>query len=219
MTDLPPLPHRGDKFAALQQQKSQKPVAPKRDKFAAMQSRNDAAVSSQPHQDEPIRPDQSHVAQLQKQKFSKVWDDLQQAEAATLRLLQLARETAESLVNADTLDDNENKHQTPPTDDFLETLHKVHALLSPHASLVKAYVAPTEPNKTYLAKVELGMARQKRNVIQAWNKLLEEQDNSDFGVEEPELGAAGGGGPLAATVESNTLETAGSKRKRDDGVL
>ncbi|GKY98596.1 hypothetical protein MPSEU_000816300 [Mayamaea pseudoterrestris] len=214
MTDPAPA-QRGDKFGALQEkQQQQNPVtAPKRDKFAAMQSRNSeenaapSLTSLSPSQ-EPKQAEQVSTATLQNEKFSKVWNDLQLAEAATLKLLQLARETAESLTQADTLDDNQQA--LPPTDEFLESLQSIHSRLAPHAFLVKAYQAPTEPNQTYLAKVELGMARQKRNVIQAWNHQLKNEGDQDKHESILQNVAAVGGCSDASSLE------VGSKRKRDN---
>ena len=203
MTDPSP-PRRGDKFAALQQQQHQAAAAPKRDKFAAMQSRseNETITVSGCSPQEVVDSKHAEASKLQNKKFSKVWSDLQLAEAATLRLLRVARDTAESLIHADTLDPDNPQQDAPPIDDFVTTLQQVHSLLSPHAHFVKAYQAPTEPNKTYLAKVELGMARQKRNVIQAWNKLLQEQEQDGENKD--------GRGDVVS------IEEIGSKRKRDD---
>ena len=201
MTDPSP-PRQGEKFAALQQQQQ---AAPKRDKFAAMQSRSYEEEKAVPGPEERVDTKHLEASKLQKQKFSKVWNDLQLAEAATLRLLRLASDTAESLIHAETLD-ADNPHDAPPIDEFVTTLQSVHSLLSPHAHFVKAYQAPTEPNKTYLAKVELGMARQKRNVLQAWNKLLQEEQDG-----EPD-GRDNG----ASQSTSGSVQEIGSKRKRDD---
>jgi hypothetical protein len=206
MTEPVP-PRRGDKFAAMQQQQqNQPPQAPKRDKFAAMQSRSEAAPLEQPHKPQQPPPP-SEEAKRQKEAFSRVWDDLQLAEAATLRLLRLARDTADCLTHADSLDDkhNNNNGKIPPVDEVLSTLQDIHSRLSPHAHLVKAYQAPTEPNQTYLAKVELGMARQKRSVIHAWNQLM---------MQEQQESITNNGSAL----ESSDLEAfaVGSKRKRQD---
>jgi hypothetical protein len=221
---MPDPPFRGNKFAALQQQQQEKqqasntdntqslestpPVnntsaAPKRDKFAAMQttqltSRSDVS-SAAAAADSSIEHTKQRAIANQR---SQVWKDLQQAEALTIQLLQLAQETAQSLVRADEID-QEVRRPPPPTDQYMETLAQIHARLRPHVHLLQAYQHPTEPNPTYISRVEWSIAKQKRDLLQDY--LAEEQ---------------GRGGAMMGSANNNgddttmTEETAGVKRKR-----
>lgn len=121
-----------------------------------------------------------------------VWSDLCKAEAQTIKLLQTAQTTATHLAAAASYnnnDDNDSKStntkskntsdatgdpDTPSGSqvtaiqkcmkDYQSTVEQIHALLAPHADLVKAYQAPTRLNRMYQARVELRLAEEKRQV-------------------------------------------------------
>ena len=139
---------------------------------------------------------------------SAVWKDLEEAEAATIRLLQLSQKTTQRLARSTTAnnidndddDDANAKDEESPlslqecTEQFRETVSKIHTKLAPHSSLVKPYAAPRSINRMYQTRVELRLAREKRALLQEFLRLEgeEKKEQTARGVVVV-VGGAGGG--------------------------
>jgi hypothetical protein len=92
--------------------------------------------------------------------------------------------------------------------DYQRTVEQIHALLAPHADLVKAYQAPTRLNRMYQARVELRLADEKQNLLQEFLRLQKEEETAATTTTT----VTGGGS--AAGMEG--VESESSKRKRPD---
>jgi uncharacterized protein YeaO (DUF488 family) len=80
-----------------------------------------------------------------------------------------------------------------------ETLAHLHAKLAPHADLVKAYQEPQRVNRMYQARIEEGLARQKKELLSRM-VALEQQAKSELSS--------------AAVAESTEPVVHGESRKR-----
>jgi hypothetical protein len=180
-------PPKRDKFAALASAQAQAssttaatataPVAPKRDKFASMQTtmaapRRDkfAAVQQQKIEDEKHQKQKKIQARCHQR--DSVWKDLADAEAAVCKLLQLAESTATKLT--DFISNPQQNIDEPEA--FQETLNTIHGLLKPHAHIVQAYRPPTHINRMYLQRVELRIAENKRALLQDYVELTTKEN-------------------------------------------
>jgi hypothetical protein len=92
--------------------------------------------------------------------------------------------------------------------DYQSTVEQIHALLAPHADLVKAYQAPTRLNRMYQARVELRLADEKQNLLQEFLRLQKEEETAATATTT----VTGGGS--AAALEG--VESESAKRKRPD---
>lgn len=205
----PVAPPKKDKFASMAAAAAA--PAPKRDKFASM-----AAVATTPPTSQPAQTqskEQAHES-LQKRlaQRNQVLKDLQQAEGWTWQLMCLARNTTRSLSDVSKA---ENAHDeiSHLSKQYRDTLEQIHSLLSPHASLVKAYqnhsvdkkmeeaVVDSADNKSktemnmYAARVEMRLAKERRDVLQELLRLEQQQVDSS---------------------KQETSSSAGEKRKRQD---
>jgi hypothetical protein len=93
--------------------------------------------------------------------------------------------------------------------DYQSTVEQIHALLAPHADLVKAYQAPTRLNRMYQARVELRLADEKQNLLQEFLRLQKEEETAATTTT-----TTGTGGGSAAALEG--VESESVKRKRPD---
>lgn len=193
MSDAP----KRDKFAAMAAHQQPQATAPKsaakRDKFSAISSPRGnkfAAMatqqaSSKSAQEEQKKKDDLERIKQRSQQRDKVWKDLQDAEAATMKLLSIAEETAKRLSARQV--DNETAELSQQ---YSDVLAKIHAHLAPHASLVQAYTAPARTHRMYLARVEQRIAGEKRNLLKEYLRMEEEQT---VGTKEEMSGIATGG--------------------------
>jgi ABC-type transporter Mla subunit MlaD len=103
-----------------------------------------------------------------------VWKDLDDAQGLVLDLLEHAQQTAATLAAhtstaAEDADDDANGSLVSITRRLAartrETLAHLHAKLAPHADLVKAYQEPQRVNRMYQARIEEGLARQKKELL------------------------------------------------------
>jgi hypothetical protein len=166
-----------------------------------------------------------------------VWSDLCKAEAQTIQLLQTAQTTATHLAaaasynnsNSENDSKSNNKHKnsidgarSDPDKasssqvtaiqkcmkDYQSTVEQIHALLAPHADLVKAYQAPTRLNRMYQARVELRLADEKQNLLQEFLRLQKEEETA--ATTTATTATEGGSAAIMEGVESES-----SKRKRE----
>jgi hypothetical protein len=158
--------------------------APRRDKLAAMGQRISPSTGEasllpespkQKEQEEAQESRRNAMEERARQRDS-VWKDLERAEAATIKLLQLAQETAATLADATnsvipltTLSKNAAAYR--------DTLSNIHDWLSPHSSLVVAYQAPSRTNHVYEARVEWRLAEEKRALLQEFLRLHKHQES------------------------------------------
>jgi hypothetical protein len=176
-------PPERDKLAALASAQAQDSsstsataTAPKRDKFASMQTtkaapRRDkfAAVQQQKIEDEKHQKQKQIQARCHQR--DSVWKDLDEAEAAVCKLLQLAEITATKLTNFIT---NPQQNLDEP-EAYQETLNTIHGLLKPHAHIVQAYQPPTHINRMYLRRVDLRIAENKRALLEDYVKITKQE--------------------------------------------
>jgi len=166
-------PPKRDKFAALAQQSSSDAFR-RRDKFAALERRGDPVVVTHEQQQE------TQEQKLWKERMEQrqaIWKDMEQAEALTIKLLQLAQETATSLATTTTTTSTVDKNQVSSmANEFSQTLTRIHQCLLPHAAHVKAYTNPSRINRMYQARVELRLAQEKREIIQELLSLEQQQE-------------------------------------------
>jgi hypothetical protein len=180
---------------------------------------------------------QTAALQQRMDQRAAVWSDLGRAEAQTIQLLQTAQTTAAHLAaassssstnttanNSSSSSDAHNNDPDRPSrpqeaalrrcmTDYQTTVEKIHALLAPHAALVKAYQAPVRINRMYQARVELRLAEEKRQLLSEFLRLQQEEITTSTTVTT----VAGGGGAAAGTaMEIQLLEPESSKRKRQD---
>ena len=191
-----------DKFASLAAASAAAgPASAKRDKFASMAAAHSHEASSTEEAPGSNRARRDKFAAVQQQKKvddvhkkkqavidkcrqrDQVWKDLDTAEAAVTRLLQLAEQTA-SILAAQTAqalhpddDDSSSSLQTLPLQ-YQETVNEIHTLLKPHAAHIKAYVAPTRVNRMYLQRVEHRLAESKLRLLQEYNLEVEQQQSA-----------------------------------------
>jgi hypothetical protein len=192
-----------DKFASLAAASAAAagPASAMRDKFASMAAAHSHEASSTEEATGSNRARRDKFAAVQQQKKvddvhkkkqavidkcrqrDQVWKDLDTAEAAVTRLLQLAEQTA-SILAAQTVrnlhpdeDDNSSRLQTLPLQ-YQETVNEIHTLLKPHAAHIKPYVAPTRVNRMYLQRVEHRLAESKLRLLQEYNLEVEQQQSA-----------------------------------------
>jgi hypothetical protein len=149
------------------------------------------------------------------------------AEAQTIQLLQTAQTTATHLAAAASYNNNSDNDSKSDPDkasgsqvtaiqkcmkDYQSTVEQIHALLAPHADLVKAYQAPTRLNRMYQARVELRLADEKQNLLQEFLRLQKEEETAATAATTVTPSITGGGS--AAVMEG--VESESSKRKRQD---
>ena len=188
---------------------------PRRDKFAAVQQQKTVHDREQ----------KKKVVQERCQQRDSVWDELDEAEATVLQVLQLAQQTAQVLAHKtteehfldnDDEEDAEEEEEGPMTPQLLRSLavdyqkgvSKIHRLLSSHASHVVPYEASTATNRLYLQRVEHRIALSKRALLQ---QLVQEAKE-----EEPSIGASNSE-QVASLEEDGTATTTGTtKRKREE---
>lgn len=148
---------------APSQQASSSGAAPKRDKFAALASRGGdklAAMSRAVEDKPPAAPVKEEKPR--KKKEDHIWEDLDQAEAMTVKLLRIARDSADTLSNLET-----SPHLALQ---FAETLKKLHSKLAPHAKSVVAYESSTD-HAFYHGRVEERLAKTRESIMQEWCDL------------------------------------------------
>ena len=221
MTDPP----KRDKFASMAAAAA---AAPKRDKLASMM----AAASSHAQQDTTAKRDKfasiaaasqqqqstatittindkNSLLQKQMTQRNQALKDLQQAEGCTWQLLTLASKTARSFSNIHHETNEDDVSQL--SQQYRDTLQKIHSILSPHASLVVAYqnhvvdkqqdtVHKKQNVNMYAARVELRLAQERRNVVKELLRL-EQQETTPRGE--------------STDAQQQVAAAAGEKRKRD----
>jgi hypothetical protein len=169
-------PPRRDKFAALAQQQQQlkqtpnpekhsavhesQPQEQKRDKFAAMAaaSSSSALEPAPPQQEQDPKAEALKLLQERIDQRSQVWKDLEEAEAAAVKLLDVAQETTARLAERTLMPDKAKEYN--------QLLSSLHSKLAPHATLIRAYEQPTRSNRMYLTRIEQRLADQKRLLLQ-----------------------------------------------------
>jgi hypothetical protein len=165
-------------------------TAPKRDKFAALGQRAETkASSSSPQEDEETaRKNRTALSEQRKKQRAHVWQDLDDAQDLVLDLLEHARQTAITLAEHTTTkaqDDGDATSLVTTTRHLAaltrETLASLHGKLAPHADLVKAYQEPQRVNRMYQARIEEGLARQKKELLTSM-VALERQANQTTAV-------------------------------------
>jgi hypothetical protein len=184
---------------------------------------------------------QTAALQQRMDQRAAVWSDLGRAEAQTIQLLQTAQTTAAHLAaassssstnttanNSSSSSDAHNNDPDRPSrpqeaalrrcmTDYQTTVEKIHALLAPHAALVKAYQAPVRINRMYQARVELRLAEEKRQLLSEFLRLQQEEITTSTTVTTVAGGGRGGAAGAAGTaMEIQLLEPESSKRKRQD---
>jgi hypothetical protein len=153
---------RGDKFAAVRQQKQ----------VAEQQTKQQALLDKCRQRDQ-------------------VWKDLDTAEAAVVRLLQLAEQTASILAAQTSIPSSESSNHNTMSNlvqiqsQYQEKVHEVHSLLKPHAAFVRAYQAPARVNAMYLQRVELRLADSKVRLLEQLNENLLEQTTERSSLSQP----------------------------------
>jgi hypothetical protein len=153
---------RGDKFAAVRQQKQ----------VAEQQTKQQALLDKCRQRDQ-------------------VWKDLDTAEAAVVRLLQLAEQTASILAAQTSIPSSESSNHNTMSNlvqiqsQYQEKVHEVHSLLKPHAAFVRAYQAPARANPMYLQRVELRLADSKVGLLEQLNENLLEQTTERSSLSQP----------------------------------
>jgi hypothetical protein len=178
---------RGDKFAAVRQQKQ----------VAEQQTKQQALLDKCRQRDQ-------------------VWKDLDTAEAAVVRLLQLAEQTASILAAQTTTPSNESSSNNTMSNlvqiqsQYQEKVHEIHSLLKPHTEFVRAYEAPARVNPMYLQRVELRLADSKVRLLEQLNENLSEQTTELSSLSQPE---PANNIPLPG-VDQPISD--GGKRKRED---
>ena len=227
-------------------------------KFAARgnASSKDPEGSKDPSSDATAAPQitkETLTAKRSKLKRHEVFNDLDNAERLVMNILTIATSTSEAFsslaLNAQIMDSEENgKDETVKQNarhlqhrirkngqEYLSKIKKIHDLLAPHASLVKAYgnlqesteekttslpssaaVASTTEeadgamrmdNDMYVSRLEMRFAIERRNLLRQMVCLEEGEISSD----EEDM--------ASASIKSEPLITNGSqnaKRKRDD---
>jgi hypothetical protein len=139
--------------------------------------------------------------ETRKNQRQLVWKDLEDAEASVLNLLDQAQKTATLLAQKTTdtsstnpdRDDDDDKMQGNDEDEeqdnsdkllattrklatmYRETLTTIHGKLAPHAEFVKAYKEPQHVNRVYQARIEEGLAQQKKELLEGMLKLEQKQ--------------------------------------------
>lgn len=202
----PTAPPKRDKFASMAAAAAAatSPAPPgttvKRDKFASM-----AAQQEQPKQSTTTASNDDDVSrnalvQERMKQRDTVLQDLQQAEAWTWNLLNLASQTAHSLSNI-SQETNQEKVSLY-SKQYRETLEKLHGILTPHASLVVAYENHSidqtkekkkQDNNMYAARVEMRLAQERRNVLQELLRLEQAEGGTSSNSAEQETAAAAAG--------------------------
>jgi hypothetical protein len=151
---------------------------------------------------------------LLRRRRDGAWEDLDRAEALTVKLLDCARRTAGTLAagaataaaaeatttEAAALDRQLHAQQR----DYLDTLQRLHGLLIQHAHHVKAYEQPARANRMYLQRVEWRLADSKRNYLKDALRLhqQEEEEKEKMGHQEE------------TEQKQSGRASVGSKRKR-----
>lgn len=212
-------PPKRDKFAAMAAKASPpKPQTPTKDsKLASMSSRSPnnkfaamaaaaASTTSTSSSSPSFRADgklaamslkqQKHQAEQTLENLARrtrrrdhVWEDLAKAEAATIRILKVARDTARILSDRTTSSGDEDDESDSDSDDpmsqlrrlsseYSETIGNIHGWLSPHCDLIRAYKAPLRINRMYQARVEWRLAEEKRSVLREFLRLDTQDDGS-----------------------------------------
>lgn len=201
-----------DKFSAMAGRETS---APKRDKFAAMASRPPdaetaaAAPASSSSTADDATTEQDKYAEWEKRKNQRanVWKDLETAESFVLDLLDQAQQTASVLARQTSDPSNNDEDEMNDDDDddddgengflsttsklanlYRETLSTIHGKLAPHAELVQAYKEPQRINRMYQARIEEGLARQKKELLSGMLQLEQTHNGSSSSTgadEEP----------------------------------
>jgi hypothetical protein len=213
-------PPRRDKFASMASRQQTGAGGPTSD---AVTTAVDATLDQS--QQEAAEKRNRSLQQRMDQRDA-VWSDLCKAEAQTIQLLQTAKTTATHLAAAASYNNSNSdgaaaKASSEPDKpsgsqvtaiqkcmkDYQSTVEQIHALLAPHADLVKAYQAPTRLNRMYQARVELRLAEEKRQLLSEFLRLQKEEETAATTTTVT-------GGGSAAAMEGLELES--SKRKRQD---
>jgi len=206
-------------------------AAPKRDKFASLAAASSkestptaaTTATTQTINPQPRRRDKFAAVQQQKtvadelqakrairercQQRDAVWNDLDQAEAAVVRVLQLAQQTATALVQQTTEQQDETQWlvlQQLQQDYQDGVVQDIHDRLAPHAEHVVAYQAPQHVHQLYLSRVEHRIAVSKRDLLQEW--ILADQETDDEATTMSQTN----------NDETSATATATAKRKRED---
>ena len=153
----------------------------------------------------------------------QVWDDLEAAEHAVTQILEVARRTCEQLAGAAST--TTTTTTTTSTDKVRELASRysglvrdVHARLQPHAPLVRAYKAPTSLSAVYVAKVQVRLAQERRDLLQQHVSLLQREVDQRrlHGSGETTTMAEADGAHSTTTDPEAVVAAAGEKRKRDE---
>jgi hypothetical protein len=157
-----------------------------------------------------------------------VWDDLEAAEHAVTQILEVAQLTCEELAAATTTSTappSSHSSANGGADKVRELASRysglvrdVHARLQPHASLVRAYQAPTSLSAVYVAKVQVRLAQERRDLLQQHVSLLKRQLDQQRPSQDGETTPTTDGAHTSNDSEA-VVAAAGEKRKREEASV
>jgi hypothetical protein len=158
-----------------------------------------------------------------------VWDDLEAAEHAVTQILEVAQLTCEELAAATTTT------AAPPSSHssangavdkvrglasrYSGLVRDVHARLQPHASLVRAYQAPTSLSAVYVAKVQVRLAQERRDLLQQHVSLLRRQLDRQRPSQDGKTTTMATDGAHTSIGSEAVVAAAGEKRKREEASV
>jgi hypothetical protein len=144
-----------------------------------------------------------------------VWDDLEAAEHAVTQILEVAQRTCEELAAATTMTSSASTDKVRDlASRYSGLVRDVHARLQPHASLVRAYQAPTSLSAVYVAKVQVRLAQERRDLLQQHVNLLKRQLDQRHPNHSGET-TANANSCTDASNDPEAVVSAGEKRKRE----
>ena len=185
-----------------QQQQQQQPgsnrtvpvvnITPKRDKLASMASLQSPVSMKRDTLEllsSTVDSDCSRTKlQARIQQRQTVLQDLESTEGLTWKLIHLARDTAHALTDLTGTTGNSN-NISALSNEYRETLSKIHQTLQPHGHLVQAYqnhqvdAGQKEEMKStsgglnmYAARVEMKLAQEKQRVMSEMLRLEKEEE-------------------------------------------
>jgi hypothetical protein len=152
-----------------------------------------------------------------------VWDDLEAAEHAVTQILEVAQLTCEELAAAATAAPPSSHSSANGAADKVRDLasrysglvRDVHTRLQPHASLVRAYQAPTSLSAVYVAKVQVRLAQERRDLLQQHVSLLKRQLDQQRPSQDGETTTMATDGAHTSIDSEAVVAAAGEKRKRE----
>ena len=156
-----------------------------RDKFSCMAQQQKIPYADRTNAEKKSGSDRLMNLEIWTQQRLSVLKDLEMAETHTWILIQFASRTAEHLAKLKV--EHNDTTLSSISFQYRDTLQKIHSLLSPHSTFVKAYEnhhEEVDATNMYAARVETRLAQERRNVVDELLKLEKQELPSGIPVED-----------------------------------